>query len=250
MSETTRELVESVIGQVVKCAHETDGTIVQMPMHYPSGTRVSIRVQFDGNTCFLSDLGNASREAELLGATNKLFRNQARQVAEQFGVKFDQFSFLELQVLPDEVGAAIRILAGASEKAAVMTEIKMSDQKKANDAQILVDRLSQIFGSEQVIPGAHLKGQSHNSWEFDAQVELSSDQIAVLECVTGNHSSVYSAYTKFSDLSHLKKSPKRFVAINHNARCSEEFLNLLGFDSRSIDLQAPNRRLEGEMEVG
>jgi len=130
MNATTRDLVEGVVGQFVKCAHESDGTIVRMPLIYPSGESISIRVVFDGATCFLSDLGNASREAELLGATTTLFRNQAKQVADQFGVKFDQFSFFELQVPPDEVGAAIRILAGASEKAAVMTEIKMSDQKK------------------------------------------------------------------------------------------------------------------------
>ena len=112
-----RAALDDAVRHLVAAKHYAAGTIVTMPVIYPSGSSVALDVTMQGERCFVSDMGNAFDEAEMMG-TSRYFKSEATRIAESYQIKFDGRIIFVEDVPFDRVGGAMVIVANASAEAA------------------------------------------------------------------------------------------------------------------------------------
>lgn len=227
---------------MVVVTREEDGYVLSTPSLYPSGAPVRVRVSFDGRTCFVSDMGLASHEAEMLGATHRQFKRCSKLVADEMGVSFDDHSFFILQVQIERVAAAIKIVAAASHRASVMTELNISEQSIKNDRDLLLDKLISAFGSKAVDKDFEFVGKSGHTWAVVGRVRASHD--LVFDTATPWHNSVVSVFAKFHDIKLVPDAPKGVVAVSNPESFGSDYLSLLKQSAEVIGIDEPEKRYQ------
>ncbi len=222
---------------MIRVQPDGDFQRVTMPGLYPSGTNVSVLVRYDGSNCFVSDQGQAHLEAELLGASSRLFTSQGKVVAEQTGCQFDNHSFFVIKADISRISGAIKVIASASLKAATLTEARVSEQAEKNDRADLIDRLVSVFGAPRVDKDFELTGASTHVWGFAGRVV--SDSGAVLfDCTGPSHNAVYSTHAKFSDIARIgANAPRRVAAISRRYDFKTDYRNLLQQTASVIQIE-------------
>lgn len=239
-----RQAIESATARLVSVAADGDLLSVNTGSVYPSGGPVIVDVRQEGDGCFITDSGRASLEAELLGATPRLFIGQGKTVAEQMGVSFDHQSFFAVRVDVSRVLGAIKIIGTASLKAATLTEARMSEQAEKNDRADLIDRLLGVFGPRRVAKDYDIIGASTHAWSFAGRV--STDGVGVLfDCTGPQHISVYSTHAKFSDVARLESdAPGRVVTYSQRYEMKADYRNLLQQTASLIEIEEEDSTYE------
>lgn len=231
--------LERVLSRLVDARRSEEGTVVTLPSMYPSGSPVNVRVSFDGQVCFVNDMGQASHEADVLGATQRIFLNQARRVAEEFGVQFDNHCFFAVQVPLDRLSGAIRVIGAASQKAVMLTQDKLSE---INDSAIradLLDRLNAVYGEKRVERDVALTGSSSHKWGFVGRVMTERGPV-LFDAATAAPPSVYGAVAKFSDIRMLENPPKGVICVPNLERFTPDYRNLLQQAANVIEISSPD----------
>lgn len=231
--------LQSVVSRLVESRESDEGTVVTLPMMYPSGSPVLVRVAFDGHVCFVNDMGIASHEADVLGASQRIFANQARRVAEEFGVQFDNHCFFAVQVPLDKLPGAIRVIGTASQKSVVLTQDKLSE---INDSQVradLLDRLVSVYGQSHVERDFSLVGSSSHKWNFVGRVVTERGPV-VFDAATEAPASVFSAVAKFSDVRMLEQPPKGVICVPRLQKFTPDYRNLLQQAANLVEISSPD----------
>ena len=241
--ETFRKLVEDVGRQLVSAEHDDSGSFLSVPLVYPSGTGVVVRVEGGGdNRFFVSDSGFGAQEADLMGAS-QIYGRHARMVAEISGIRFDNQAFFIVEAERDQIAGAVVAVANCSQEAAIRTADALAEKTFDDAKEKLYQRLISIFDKKTVTKNAEIHGSSATEYRVAALVRNSgSGPIVVFDPVTKHHSSVAHATMKFSDMARLEVPPIR-VAVVHR---KPEFGTLLGVLSQSanvIDDSVPNATL-------
>jgi hypothetical protein len=231
--------LKSVISRLVNARESEEGTVVTLPTIYPSGSPVLVRVTFDGQVCFVTDMGLASHEADMLGATQRQFANQARRVAEEYGVQFDNHSFFAVQVPLDRLSGAIRIIGAASQKSVVLTQDKLSEINDSATRADLLQRLTAVYGQARVESDVSLAGSSSHKWAFVGRVITEKGPV-VFDAATDSPSSVFSAVAKFSDIRMLERPPKGVICVPQLAKFTTDYRNLLQQAANVIEIGSPD----------
>jgi hypothetical protein len=240
--------VQDASRRLVGLEEVDDGFVVTTSSLYPSGATVQVRTAFDGRTCYVSDMGLASHEAEMLGATPRQFRRHARLVADELGVGFDDHSFFIVQVPIDRLVGAIKIVTAATHKAAVLSDIGMAEQAERNDRELLFSRLVQVFGPEQVEKSFTISGSSGHQYKVAGRVKLSRG--VLFDTATPHFNSVSGAHTKFHDISLLSDAPKTVIAIAHPKKFAPDLINLLQQSVADvIAIDDPEERYRSALEA-
>jgi hypothetical protein len=229
-------VVMSAVRQLVSVTHWANSSFVSLPLFYPGGGAVSVKVEtWSASEFRVSDNGFAYREAESLGA-ERSFPKTASRIATEQGVSANRrLIYAEGKV--NQLAMRIAKVGVASWQVAHHICEKVSIREEAIIAEGLYDRLVSIFGDRVKPEGVSLVGLSTNSWEVSAFVEM-GDHGAVFDAVAKHRNSIYRTATKFHDLAALE-NPPRLIAV---VRDKEELgvgLALLAQAGRVIeDVQA------------
>lgn len=181
-----------------------------------------VRVEPINGEFFVSDLGMGYQEADMMGASLS-FSRQARVIAEEAGVGFDNRAFFIIKASQDQLAGAIIAIGNCSLEAVTIAAMKMSERKVADEADILYERLLRIFTPPRVDRNVDMRGASNTKWSVATIVRVDKKQ-TVFEPVINHRNSVASVATKFHDLSLLADPPERVAVV----RKKEELGTLLG----------------------
>ena len=174
-----KQLIESVVSQLVSIEHRQDGAFITTPLMYPSGSLVVVRVDAGQQRHFVTDMGGGYLEADMMGSSLIYARN-ARPIAEQAGVHFDHQAFSVEGVSREQLPGAIITIANASLQAVALAAYKQAEKKIAVEAEFLYERLIKVFTPLKVSRDVQITGASSTPWNV-ANVVIFERKVTVFE---------------------------------------------------------------------
>jgi hypothetical protein len=234
--ESFKKLIDDVGRQLVSAEHHTGRSFVRLPLLYPSGANVVVRVEGGENRFFVSDAGFGSQEADMMGAS-LIYARHGRAIAENAGVKFDNQAFFVIEAERDQLPGAVVAIANCSHEATALAAYKLSERKSADDADALYERLIGIFPKSDVAKNVEIIGSSTTKWPIATLVKVpSTGRQAVFEPVTKHHTAVFSASTKFHDIALLEQPPVRVAVVRRKSEFGP-WLGLLSQAASVVDIE-------------
>lgn len=203
--------VDEAIRRLISAEHFQAGSLITMPVLYPSGSSVVLEITRQQNRCFVSDRGSGHQEAEMMGVLRGYTR-EAERIAVEAGVRFDGRDMFIAEVEFDNLAAAMEVVANCSQTAVAMCALRASEREVRDARELLFYRLQEVYPNREVIRDATVMGASSHQWKMAAMVK-SDARAAVFEAVVNNHISVVGAAAKFHDLARLEVSPRRIAVI-------------------------------------
>lgn len=236
-----REVVDSAARALADTRHERQASFINLPVMYPSGSMVVVRIDPHHDGCFLvSDIGLGFQEADLMGA-GKIYAHSAPAVAVRAGVHFDHQAF-SLGVRQDQLAGAVAVIAACSQEAVQVAAFRLDERQKADAADRLCERLFRLFTPAKVERGATILGASNTPWTVTALVRADGHR-AVYEPVSEHANSVASALTKFVDLTQLEHPPAR-IAVVRNKQLLGTRLSLIATAANVVEEGVSDQTLE------
>lgn len=142
-TRSIQELTDSLIQRMVAVRHWHDASFINLPMVYPSGSFVTVRLTQAAGGVKVSDAGFAYQEADMLGA-GRAFVNTAKAVACHYDVQVGSRSIF-VDVKPDEVERAIFDVSAASHLVAELIVSRAVEDDEATISDVLRTRLDHLF---------------------------------------------------------------------------------------------------------
>jgi len=222
-----RAFIEKVARELATVDHRVEGSFISTPLLYPSGTGVVVRVDFSGDSYFISDMGFGYQEADMMGAS-LIYSRYARLIGEDAGVGFDDHSFFVVQASRGQLAGAVVAVANCSLEAVSVAAHKLSERKAADEADRLYERLTQVFAAPSVAKNVEIRGASTTAWPVANLVRAGRAE-TIFEPVLNHRNSVASVVTKFHDIALLERAPGRVSVV----RSKEQFGTLLNVLSQA-----------------
>lgn len=209
--ETFRALIDGAARAMVELHHEEVASFVTVPVLYPSGSTVTVRIEIRHSGRYLvSDMGLGLEEADLVGASRQ-FANLAPGIAGRAGVHFDAREFA-VAADSSQLAGAISVIASCSQESAQLAVFKFAEKGRADAADRLCERLFRVFTPAQVEREATVVGASNTEWTVTALVRENGHK-AIYEPVSNHPNSVAAVLTKFVDVNQLEKPPARIAVV-------------------------------------
>ena len=215
LSIEVEQAVRNAVGNLVRHEKVNGRVFINLPMIYPSGSYVTVRIDQAGDRVRVSDGGFAYREAEELDAVSRYFRRTANKTGEQMGVEVgDRALYVDASI--DTLHQAICDVAEASWRVADHINFSL-EEDDGELIESLTKRLAAVFGDKNVDSAPTITGASTNPWPVSAIVKL-RDHSAVFQAVSGsNANSVYRTSTAFRDLAELDNPPRLIAVVKSKA---------------------------------
>ena len=241
------EIVDSAIRRLVSAEHFYAGSLVSMPMIYPSGASVVLELSSQAGRIFISDRGGGYQEAELLGA-ERLYSREASQVAADAGIRFDGREISIVEVPIENLAGAMAIVASCSANAAHLCSIKFSERED-HVRETLFDRLNEVFGPKGFEKNARMFGASNHKWHVDAVV-TQNHGLTLFSAVTKSHISAAGTAAKFHDFARLENAPRR-VAVVVSAKEMGDWMGVIAPAATAVlEISAANDRFLSVGQAG
>jgi hypothetical protein len=180
------------------------------PLLYPGGTMIGVEISRLRDGFLVTDAGGARREAGMLGG-ERTFMRIAGDVAQRYGVRFDQNMIFDVEVADDELVVAVISVANAAKSAVETTALHLAATEHSDYRAMLWNRLEHIYEPKLISRNRPIRGSS-DEWRFDAVVTIGSN-LALFELVSPHANAVSSAVTKFLDIRDLGEAAPRRVAV-------------------------------------
>ncbi|NEU13571.1 hypothetical protein G3T14_15735 [Methylobacterium sp. BTF04] len=209
---------------------------VMLPVLYPSGASVMLRVGGGPKEYMVTDDGSAAREADMAGAT-EFFHRAAREVAEQCGVRFDGNELFEIDAPADNLPGFMAIVADASRRAAQLVAERHAEKLDRKLKVGLADRLIDVFGQRAIEIRPQYSGASTHPWSFDAAARF-GERIVLFAGVTPSAVSISSAYLKLDDVRRLAEAPKTVAVLTRPSAFRQDQRLILGRAAAILDAKA------------
>ncbi len=237
-----KRMIGGIAQQLVHAEHGVGNSVIRLPLLYPSGANVVVRVEGAEDRYFVSDSGFGYHEADLMGAT-LIYARHGKSIADNAGVRFDNQAFFVIEASRDQLPGAVVTIANCSQEAATLSAYKLAERKSVDEGDALYERLITVFPRQDVVKHAEIIGSSETKWPVAALVTVPSfSQKSIFEPVTKFHASVVNAAAKFHDISRLENAPARIVVIRKKAEFGP-WLGLLSQAASVIDAEVPNATL-------
>lgn len=211
-------------------------TRIMLPVLFPSGSFVTLRIGGGPREFVITDDGSAAREADMAGAA-EFFPRAAREIAEQSGVRFDGNELFEIEAPADALPGYMAIIADASRRAVQLVAERHADRLDRRLKIGLADRLKAVFGERQVDARPQFSGASAHAWPFDAAARI-GERIVLFAAVTPSAVSVSSAYLKLDDVRRLPDAPRTVAVLTRPAAFREDQRLILGRTAKIVDAAA------------
>lgn len=239
--EKFKHLIDDVARQIVATEHDLSGAFIRLPMLYPSGGMVVVRIQKGDNRFFVSDFGLGYQETELYGASTFYMRH-AKSIAEKSGVGFDNQAFFILEASREQLAGAVVTIANCSQEAAMRAADAQAEKTFEDSKEVLYERLVSVFAKKFETPkkivtkNARIIGSSATEWAVATLVRLPGvTHPTIFEPVTKHHNSVANATMKFHDISRLGKDAPARVAVVHKKEEFGTYLSVLSQAANVVD---------------
>lgn len=204
------DIAAQVASSLVAVSTEGDIARLHTPLLYPGGATVGVEISRLRDAYLVSDTGSAHREAALLGG-ERIFVRLAREIAERFGVRFDNDMIFDLGVSEAELPIAVIAVANAAKTAVENTALNLATSPHADYRAALWDRLERLYSAPAVSRRTRVRGSS-DEWEFDAAV-VREGRMSLFEVVPPHPNAVSSAVTKFLDIRDLGDAAPNRIAV-------------------------------------
>lgn len=230
-----QDLAASIAPRLVTAGKWSDATFINMPMVYPSGAFVTVRLSHTKGGIRVSDSGFAYREAESFGM-GRSFSRTAQSISKLYEVEVGSRAiFVDVPV--NEVERAILDVSAASHATAERIVEKADDEGEIEISELLLARLDSVFQS-QVHKGRRIAGASSTEWEVTAVTKFENRSV-VFQAVSNSPISVYKASTAFHDLSALEKGPECVAVVQSKAEMGAN-VRILNQAGRVIEIGQPD----------
>lgn len=224
--------VRKAVAGLVRASAWGNSYLISVPLVYPSGTTVGVKVMASKGGYFVTDFGLGFREAEGYEA-QRSFGAHAGRIKDQVGVEYTGDHEFRLFATERQLTSAIRRVAYASHRAAVKAFHSLPEAGEQEIGAELFQRLRDTFGSEHVAGELKLAGASNIEWPFAAQV-LQGKRRILFDVVSPRWASVVAAKSKFSDVRHL--GPNTFpVAVVDKIDAMGKWLPLISQEAEVIE---------------
>lgn len=232
--------LDRIASTLIKLEHGKNGSMLSVPILYPSGASAVVEVTQHGEKYFVSDLGFGFAEAEMFGASHT-FTRHAAQLAHHYGVKFDNQSFFVAEASRDFLASVVTVVANCSVESANFAAIKAADRRYVDDTEEVYNRLIDIFPKDNVLRNNHFIGSSNYKWPV-AAIVTSGSRPTIFELVSKHHNSVVNAATKFSDIARLEKAPNRVVLVKDFSDM-DNYLSILNQSATVLEISADPEKI-------
>lgn len=209
---------------------------IMLPVLYPSGASVVLRVGGGPKDYVVTDDGAAAREADMSGAT-EFFHRAAREIAERSGVRFDGHELFEIEAPADNLPGFMAIVADASRQAAQLVSERHAERLDRRFKVGLADRLIDVFGQKIVEVRPQFSGASTHPWPFDAAARF-GERVVLFAAVTPSAISVSSAYLKMDDVRRLQGAPKTVAVLTRPTAFRQDQRLILSRAATIVDAKA------------
>lgn len=230
--------VDEAIKRLVSVEHFHAGSLVSMPVTYPSGASVVLEITAQSGRVFITDRGGAYQEAEFAGAT-RVFSREAEKVAADAGIMFDGRDMFVIEVPIDRVDGAMVVVATCSAQAASLTALRAAERDEKFAKEALFDKLSDVFGRDGFERDAKIVGASNHCWRVDALVRHDGS-LAIFNSVTKQFISAAGTAAKFHDLARLEFAPIRVAVVSNKSDIGDWYGVISSASDAIIELAAAN----------
>ena len=204
--------IDDAIRKLVSVQHFHAGSIVSMPVMYPSGASVVLEISAQGGRVRVCDRGGGYQEAEFGGAT-KSFGKYAVRAASEAGIQFDGRDLFVADVPIDRVVGAMTVVASCSAQAAAFCALRAAERHERFAREAMFDKLAAVFGAEGFTRDVPMIGASNHEWHVDALIR--GDKVfAVFNSVSRAYVSAVGTAAKFHDLARLEHAPRRIAVVS------------------------------------
>lgn len=239
MTSTVSDVADAAARQLVSVRHCGSSTFINLPLIYPSGSFVTVKLDRVYAGFRVSDNGFAYRELESVGA-QRSFPRVAASAAEAELLECNRRAIFVEVSDASQVVRAITDVAMASWQVADRVISRIADQEEADIAEHLQERLSRIFGEDSVKPQHKLVGSSTTEWEISAVVQLPNKQVG-FHAVSNHQNSVFRTSTAFRDLASLDRPPVLVAVVHSKSDLGPKLLGLLAQAGRVIEDEQPDK---------
>ena len=217
------------------CRKVDAGTLVTTQCLYPGGDGVSVVVGQGSDGYRVSDDGAGWQALLAAGIEVSLSTHgkRARSVAKVMGVEFRGGSFIADAIAESQLGAAIVIVANASQR--WVTDVLSERQRRAerNLSRLVSDQLGRLFGKHPIEMHSHLIGASNKSYEFSNVVRL-RQRVLIVEPVANHAGAIAASFLKLTDVHNAHHDFPREVVIEDQESWKSEDLAILSDASEGI----------------
>lgn len=227
--------VDAVVKDLVRASHNRDSSYVSLPLIYPGGSSVTLKIDRTAHGLRVSDNGFGFRELEAVGADSSFARAASRFVADDDLALNKRAIFVDV---PDEdqLLRAICDVGSASWRTVDAIYARLPDETEIED--YLRERLQKIFGERDVTPDAKVVGASTTEWAFSASVRHDG-HVTIFHAVSEHANSVYRTSTAFHDIAALDNPPS-LVAVVKSLKAMGSKLGILSQAGRVMEEDQPD----------
>ena len=225
--------VRKAVAALVSTSTWGSSYLISVPLVYPSGTNVGVKVTFSKGLYVVSDIAMGFREAESWEA-QRSFGSHAGRIKDEVGVEYTSEHEFRLVVKEHQLSSAIRRVAYASHRAAVKAFHTLPEVGEQEIAVELFQRLRDTFGVENVAGELKMAGASNIEWPFAAQL-LQGKRRILFDVVSPRWASVVAAKSKFSDVRHLGPNTLP-VAVVEDIDAMGKWLPLISQEAEVIEV--------------
>lgn len=221
---TIASAAENALNEMVRVTHWGESSFINLPLIYPDGSQVTVKLDSVEGGVRVSDNGFGYRLLENIGA-HRSFPRAARKAAEGEELSVDTRT-IYVDVPMAALARAICDVGVASWNVVDRVFSRIADQESEEIEDHLRARLSSIF-AENFIPDVHnVRGLSTTDWEVSAVVKT-GPSLVVFQAVANHPHSINKASTSFLDLASLDNAPHLVAVVKEKAALGPK-LALLG----------------------
>jgi len=227
----TAAIAENAVRELMRASHSGAASFIDMPLLFPDGSAVTIKLEHVEGGIRVSDNGFAYRALEAVGA-QRSFSKTAASVASAAELSVDRRKIF-VDILPEFAAAAICEVAAASWLVTERVFQRLPDEEDEEIKGHLLERLALIFPNS-LIKEPNLKGASTHEWPLTAVVHVDG-HATVFQAVTNHMQSVNKASTGFLDLANLPNPPRLVAVVKDRDEMAEKLLLLSQAGGRVIE---------------
>lgn len=235
--------VIEAVRQLVSLEKRGSDSFVTVPLLYPSGSTVVIRVRDDQKDYLVSDIATGWEEVEMMGGTPHIYNGIARKIAEDAGIAFDNQEFFATRVTAEQLTGAIMTIANCSLEAATQAGYSIADRRSQDDNEKLYNRLVTVFTPRSIKVARDVKilGASTHEWKVAAVVGEGKHR-TIFETVANHGTSVATVATKFADISRGEQAPGRVAVVKSKSELGT-YLGVISPVAKVIEATAADTTL-------
>jgi hypothetical protein len=136
-SDAFKKAIDDVAKQLVTAEHRNGMSFIKVPLVYPSGASVVVRISDAYPDFFVSDFGSGHEEAEMMGGSS-IYVRHAPTVAKSAGISFDSHSFFVMKASRDQLPGVIVTVANCALESVIATAFKLAEKKNEDDKEFLL----------------------------------------------------------------------------------------------------------------